>query len=98
MVFNTREFASTKAQTKGRGTAKFKFVQVSDSEIQDVSWARLERTCRHVPARDNFYLSWLLRGGRGYDPLIRPEYAPPYLTGESFDKLKVLFVAFVLFS
>ena len=39
--------------------------------------------------RDNFYLSWLLRGGRGYDPLIRPEYAPPYLSREAFDKLKV---------
>ena len=84
-----RDFASCKSQRSSRGAAKLKFVKQSESEIQDLSWTRLERVCREVSVKDNFYLSWLLRGGRGYNPLIRPDYCPPYLTNDSFEKLKV---------
>ena len=86
--------SSPKSQQRSRGAAKLKYVEMSGTEIQDVSWARLERVCREVPVRDNFYLSWLLRGGRGYDPLVRPDYSSPYLTKEGFEKLKVGFSKF----
>lgn len=52
-------------------------------------WSRFKKTCRDVPVHDNFYISWILRGSRGYDPLTRPDFAPPYLTRGGFRKLKV---------
>ena len=49
----------------------------------------MSKVCQDVPVQDNFYLSWCLRGSRGFDPSSKPEYAPPYLTREGFNKLKV---------
>lgn len=45
---------------------------------------------QNVPIHDNFYFSLLNRGRRGYNPAIKPNFAPPYLTKENFQKLKVL--------
>ena len=51
---------------------------------------RYFEVAQNVPVHDNFYFSLLSRGRRGYNPVIKPNFAPPYLTKENFKKLKVL--------
>lgn len=80
---------SPSSQLKGRDPAQLKYVQLSEDEISDILWSRFRKLCRDVPVCDNFYLSWYLRGQRGYNPLSRPDYASSYLTREAFVRLKV---------
>ena len=46
--------------------------------------------CKSVPIKDNYYLSLFLRGHRGYNPLEKPDFCPPYLREKEFYKLKVV--------
>lgn len=68
---------------------RFQFIEQSDAEIEVRMWGRLIHICTHVPAKDNFFLSWYLRGSTGYDPLTKPDFCPPYLQEKSFERLKV---------
>ena len=60
-----------------------------ENELALGLWERLLASCIKIPVRDNFYLSWWLRGIRGFDPEKDPTMAPPFLTKEGFTKLKV---------
>ena len=77
------------ADQRKRGLAMFKFIQRSDEELETALWERFVHCCTQVPAKDNFYLSWYLRGKTGYDPLSKPDFCPLYLQKKPFDKLKV---------
>ena len=90
-AFPCSQLASSRSQLKGRDKAQLKYMQQSEDEMQEIYWSLLQHTCREIPVRDNFYLGLFLRGQRGYDPLTRPDYCPPYLTREGFSKLKVLY-------
>ena len=65
---------------------QLKYVKMSDEQIGQYFWKRLVDVCCTVPVRDNFYLSWWLRGKRDTS---NPDYNPSYLKKSSFDKLKV---------
>ena len=58
-------------------------------EITLGMWQRFCQVLSSVPASDNYYMSWLMRGNRGFNPANKPKFAPPYLTTAGFDKLKV---------
>ena len=90
------KLTSVQAQQKGRDQAQFKHVQISDEEVRKRLWKRFCSICQDVPAFDNFYFSWALRGQRGYDPLTKPKFCPPYVTKDGFTKLKVSFVGSTL--
>ena len=64
-------------------------IERSDEELETALWERFVHCCTQVPAKDNFYLSWYLRGKTGYDPLSKPDFCPLYLQRKPFDKLKV---------
>ena len=61
----------------------------SDADLEARVWEGIVHCCTQVPAKDNFYLSWYLRGSAGYDPLTKPDFCPSYLQEKSFEKLKV---------
>ena len=67
----------------------YQFILRSDDELEAAMWERFVYCCTQVPAKDNFYLSWFLRGRTGYDPLVRPDFCPLYLQEVAFGKLKV---------
>ena len=67
----------------------YQFILRSDDELEAGMWERFVYCCTQVPSKDNFYLSWFLRGRAGYDPLIRPDFCPLYLQEAAFGKLKV---------
>lgn len=77
------------SQQKGRDQTQLNYVQLSDEEKGKRGWKGFCRLCQDVPAHDNFYFSWCLRGQRGYDPLTKPKLCPPYVTRDGFTKLKV---------
>ena len=52
-------------------------------------WRRFSQVCQTVPIWDNFQLSWMLRGQRGFNPDSNPVLSPPFLTKDGFLKLKV---------
>lgn len=54
------------------------------------------RVCLTLPAKDNFYLSWWMRGLRGFSPDADPMLAPAFMHRENFHKLKVLNCTFKL--
>ena len=81
--------ASSRSQLKGRHQAQLKQVEISSDEMSEMTWMQLKRVCRDIPVQDNFYLSWWLRGQRGYNPLIRPHFCSPYVTKQGFTRLKV---------
>ena len=74
---------------KSRSKEQVRHVTLTSEEIGEVVWQRMVHTCRNVPVGDNYYLSWFLRGTRGFDIIGNPSFAPPYLTRAGFDKLKV---------
>lgn len=57
--------------------------------VEDELWERFSRMCKDVDIKDNFYLSWFMRGKRGFNPEASPHYAPPCLTAKGFLALKV---------
>ena len=73
----------------GRSEVQYKYLELPVDEVGSTLWKQMSRVCQDVPVQDNFYLSWYLRGSRGFDPSSKPNYAPPYLTREGFNKLKV---------
>lgn len=89
LILVCSQFCRPSSQLKGRDAAQLKFVHLSEKEVEDILWRRFKKTCRNVPVHDNFYLSWFLRGPRGYNPLTRPDFASPYLTREGFRRVKV---------
>ena len=84
-----RHFFKKSTQAEGRSEAQLKYVQKSDEEVTQGIWERLYAVCTKLPIQDNFYVSWWLRGPRGFDPEDNPTMAPPFLTREGFTKLKV---------
>ena len=48
-----------------------------------------QRVCLTLPVKDNFFLSWWMRGLRGFSPDSNPMMAPPFLRRENFHVLKV---------
>ena len=66
-----------------------KYVKESENESSQKLWQRLCAVCTKLPVKDNFYLSWYFRGRRGFNPESNPTMAPPFLTEDSFTKLKV---------
>ena len=86
-LFIAYRFFAT-ASTKLRNAMR-QLSEESNAEFEAAAWEGFVRCCTQVPAQDNFYLSWYLRGSTGYDPLTKPDFCPPYLQEESFVKLKV---------
>ena len=84
-----RFFSAAVADQRKKGNPLFQFIQCSNAELEARMWKGLVHCCTQVPAKDNFYLSWCLRGCTGYDPLTKPDFCPPYLQEKSFEKLKV---------
>ena len=84
-----RHFFNRSTVVAGRSEAQYKYVMESEDKISLKLWDRFYALCTKVPLQDNFYLSWWLRGGRGFDPDGNPIMAPPFLTEEGFTKLKV---------
>ena len=75
--------------SKARSEAQLKHVALGDEDIFQLFWRRFSHVCLKVPAADNFYLSWYMRGA-GYCNLAqRQDFYPPYLREESFQRLKV---------
>ena len=64
-------------------------MQEGEDEVSQGLWDRFLASCTKIPVQDNCYLSWWLRGLRGFDPEMNPNMAPPFLTKEGFTKLKV---------
>ena len=84
------DLLSTDRQKKeGRSSAQLKYTDKSSEEITLEMWQRFCQVLSSVPASDNYYMSWLMRGNRGFNPANKPKLAPPYLTTAGFDKLKV---------
>ena len=73
----------------GRSNAQFSHVEMSSDEVGQETWKRLVQLCESVPAKNNFYLSWWVRGDYGLDPVKKPDFAPPFLTKDGFLALKV---------
>ena len=86
-----RSWYTGKEQQKrvARSEAQLKYVKLSEENFGAHYWRRFCHVCQAVPVQDNFYLSWWLRGERGFDPQTNPAFAPPYLTENSFTELKV---------
>ena len=84
-----RWYTGKEQQTKGRSHAQLKYVDMSDKDVGASLWRRFSEVCRTIPVQDNFYLSWWLRGRRGFNPDSNPTFAPPFLTRDGFSKLKV---------
>ena len=53
---------------------------------------QFHRVCLTLPAKDNFYLSWWMRGLRGFSPDTDPLLAPAFMLRENFRKLKVCYI------
>jgi len=83
-------YTGKEQQTKGRSHAQLKYVDMSDKDVGASLWRRFSEVCRTIPVQDNFYLSWWLRGRRGFNPDSNPTFAPPFLTRDGFSKLKGL--------
>ena len=96
VVFNYRKFAGAK-QDQGRSSTQLKYVEDAPDDVGWILWERFVKMCNSVPAQNNFYLSWSLRGSRGFDPTTKPEMAPPYLRKEGFLALKVWFFLSIFF-
>lgn len=88
-----RFFATASAKQRN---AMLQLSEQSDADIEAAVWEGFVRCCTQVPAQDNFYLSWYLRGSTGYDPLTKPDFCPPYLQEKSFEKLKVCLARCIL--
>lgn len=85
-----RSFSSVKQQKNvGRSAAQMKYVSKTNEEVTSGLWERFCQICRTQHLKDNYFMSWYLRGHRGYDPASKPEFAPPYLRRENFNQLKV---------
>ena len=84
-----RFFSTAVAAERKKNTPSYEFIQCSDADLEAKLWKGFVHCCTQVPAKDNFYLSWYLRGSTGYDPLTKPDLCPPYLQEKSFEKLKV---------
>ena len=84
-----RHFYKKSTQVEGRSEAQLKYVEEGEDEVSLGLWERFLASCTKIPVQDNFYLSWWLRGLRGFDPEKDPTMAPPCSTKEGFTKLKV---------
>ena len=84
-----RHFYKKSAQVEGRSEAQLKYVEDGEDKVTLGLWERFLASCTKIPVHDNFYLSWWLRGIRGFDPEMNPAMAPPFLTKDGFTKLKV---------
>jgi hypothetical protein len=86
-----RHFFKKSTQVEGRSGAQLmiKYAEKGEDELSLGLWDRFLASCTKIPVHDNFYLSWWLRGLRGFDPETNPAMAPPFLTKDGFTKLKV---------
>lgn len=75
--------------SKARSEAQLKHVALGDEDIFQLFWRRFSHVCLKVPAADNFYLSWYMRGAGHCNLAQRQDFYPPYLREESFQRLKV---------
>lgn len=75
----------------GRSAAQVQYVTLTTDERVELLWKRLCSVSRNVPSKDNFYLSLYLRGKRSGSVHVPTPVTllPPYLTQDSFVKLKV---------
>ena len=89
VCYHCRHFFKKSSQVEGRSQAQLKYVKQSEDEVSLGLWEKLHTKCTKLTVHDNFYLSWWLRGLRGFDPDGNPAMAPPFLTEEGFTKLKV---------
>lgn len=87
-----RWYYSNDALSKnGRSFEQVKYVDMTSDEVGKHFWQQLLLLVQKstVLARNNFYFSWFIRGNRHFDPVLKPEFAPPYLTENGFQSLKV---------
>lgn len=85
------DFSSVESQKGGRSSSQLKYATLKEEEMVNHFWDRLCYISQNVPIKDNFYISLFLRGDRGYNPLEKPHFCPPYLKEEAFHQLKVCY-------
>ena len=72
-------------------------IEAAEGDICQYFWRQACRVCLTLPVHDNFYLSWLFRGSRGFLPNTNPALAPPFLKRDNFVKLKVyIYKAYII--
>ncbi|XP_062500780.1 uncharacterized protein LOC134178016 [Corticium candelabrum] len=69
----------------GSNRSEKELENVEDLDFSENLWFRLIHVITTIPARKNFYLSWLLRG-----PDVAHHTVPPYLHEKNFNRLRSL--------
>lgn len=64
-------------------------IEAIHGDVSQYFLKHFHRVCLTLPSKDNFYLSLLTRGTRGFSPDKNPELAPPFLQRRNFQRLKV---------